>query len=154
MKLNINLGAAIVTLLFLMSMVGMRAELNDRWVAEEKPYTYGALQATPDPDQIPAFPDAFGFGATALQTCRDSVVNGSWDLKVWKVRPTSYDSSFAQMGVLSILRDSLSDDAFDIVIFTEGGEVATADSSGAADRYDLHINNDCAGHIHAVIVDV
>jgi hypothetical protein len=56
MRLNANLSAAIVTLLFLMSMVGMRDSMADRWVAEERPYTYRAIDYAPAPPPDPVRP--------------------------------------------------------------------------------------------------
>ena len=79
MKLHINFVPVIVTVLFLMTMVGFQNDSWDAFVAEQGPRAL--LAPPPDPATLPAFTDAFGFGAVAGQTCRDSVINGSWDVK-------------------------------------------------------------------------
>jgi hypothetical protein len=56
------------------------------------------------PDTMAAFPGAVGDGAYALDMCRDSVREGAWPLKVWRV--TSTDSANGSSFV-KIARDSL-----------------------------------------------
>jgi hypothetical protein len=71
-------------------------------------------------DTIPAFPGCEGHGCMSLNTCRDSVTDGSWALEVWKV--TSMATGAGTDGSLgAILQDSTSDTAYDIIVFDTSG---------------------------------
>jgi hypothetical protein len=65
------------------------------------------------PDTLPAFPGAYGKAAYALQTARDSAINGSWPFQVF------YITSLADTGdgtARAVLTDSVDADAYNVVI--------------------------------------
>jgi len=74
MKLNINFVPAIVTVLFLMTLVGFQSEQWDTFVAEQGPVRYLVPSAPPGLDSL-GIPEVYGYGAAALTTCiKDTVI--------------------------------------------------------------------------------
>jgi hypothetical protein len=89
-----------------------------------------AVPTPPEPDTLPAFPEAQGWGATALATCRD--------LPLQVLQVTSTDASGS--GTLKNAVESLAHpDSFTVIVFRVGGAVVgTANNihiaTGSANR--------------------
>ncbi len=80
------------------------------------------------PSTIPAFPGAVGYGATSLNSCRDSVSLGSYEVKVWKV--SSLHGFEANGSWYTVLKDSLQAGAYNIVIADSVGLIETTGGMG------------------------
>lgn len=89
--------------------------------------------APPDPATLPVTPWAEGHGAITGQACRDSVVNGSWGVKVFRV--TSLANGGTDGSLEATIEDSVANAAYDddwkFIFFdvagyaeTENGEVS------------------------------
>jgi hypothetical protein len=117
MRLNANFGSIIVVLLFLGSMIGMRADHEDEFIREYNAPHYVApapAAAMAIADTLPPWPGAVGDGAMALDRCRDSVRAGAWPLKVWRI--TSGDTTSGS-SALEIFRDSLMLPAYNDTVY-------------------------------------
>jgi hypothetical protein len=142
MRLNSYVAPVIVTGLFVTLALGLRESVHDDWVIE---YNRGRMPLPALEADTLAFPGAIGMGRRALTTCRDSVIDGSWDLKVWKVDPATYDElTDSDGGLYSILTDSVADDQFDVVIFVQGGILEfQADAAPAGEKRIVWPRTDC-----------
>ena len=86
-----------------------------------------------------AFRGAIGYGSNAMAECRDSVVNSGWPLVVHTVDPAARGESDLTGSLKDILDNDVSDTAYDIIIFTEGGLWDLQYTGGV----DIDIVNDC-----------
>ena len=120
MKLNINFGPAIVTVLFLMGVVELRDNSYGDWLAEQGPVHY-LVPPPPDPGDSVSIPGVYGYGAGALTGCfRDTVIVET---------VTSLAASGAGT-LLDILTNSQHGDTLTIVTFDIGGWSAPMSGGG------------------------
>lgn len=89
-------------------------------------------------DTLAAFPSAKGYGATALDMCRDSVLAHTWVGKLWHVANTNATGA----GSLSASLDSaaLYNSAYNIIVFDKGGLISfTSDIPSGKSMHCLYV---------------
>lgn len=89
-------------------------------------------------DTVPAFPGCTGPGCMTLNSCRDSVTDGSWGAPVvHKVTDISADTGTAG-SILNILKHDTDPNKLDVILWNVGGV-----SGGSAGSGDLVIEVNC-----------